>query len=63
MLGVESEASRNLRSQANAAKGLSVIVLMFIISWIPLYTLNTFMHFCPQCYVPMVSMDVMTIHV
>ena len=50
MLGGNSEASATLRSQTSAAKGVAVIVFLFVISWIPLYTLNTVVFFCSSCH-------------
>ena len=55
MLGGKSEASATLKTQTSAAKGVAVIVFMFVVSWIPLYTTNTIMYFCPDCNVPLVS--------
>ena len=40
---------RFLRSQTRPAKGLAVVVLLFIVSWTPLYTFNTVMCFCRHC--------------
>jgi len=39
-------------SEARAAKGIGVIVAVFVISWLPLYTINTMLFFCPDCPVP-----------
>jgi len=38
--------------EARAAKGMGVIVAMFVISWLPLYTINTMLFLCPDCHVP-----------
>jgi len=39
-------------SEARAAKGIGVIVALFVVSWLPLYTINTMLFFCPDCHVP-----------
>ena len=43
---------RCLSKQTGAAKSVAVIVLLFIISWMPLYTFNTVICFCPTCEYP-----------
>jgi len=39
-------------SEARAAKGIGVIVALFVVSWLPLYTINTMLFFCPDCHIP-----------
>ena len=39
-------------SEAKAAKSLAVIVVLFVVSWMPLYVLNTATVVCPMCRVP-----------
>ena len=39
-------------SEARAAKVIAVIVALFVVSWLPLYTINTLLYFCPDCHVP-----------
>lgn len=38
-----------LRSQTQAAKTLAVIIILFCISWVPLYTFNAVACFCNWC--------------
>jgi len=45
-------------SEARAAKGIGVIVAVFVVSWLPLYTINTMLFFCPDCHVPCHLIDV-----
>ena len=45
-------------SEVRAAKGIGVIVAVFIISWLPLYTINTMLFFCRACHVPCHIIDV-----
>jgi len=45
-------------SEARAAKGIGVIVALFVVSWLPLYTINTMLFFCPDCHVPCHLIDV-----
>ncbi|KAK3856013.1 hypothetical protein Pcinc_037617 [Petrolisthes cinctipes] len=40
------------RREVKAAKSLSIIVLFFMISWFPLYTINCVQAFCINCPVP-----------
>ncbi|KAK4321331.1 hypothetical protein Pmani_007851 [Petrolisthes manimaculis] len=40
------------RREVKAAKSLSIIVLFFMISWFPLYTINCVQAFCKNCPVP-----------
>ena len=40
------------KTERRAAMSIGIIVALFIVSWIPLYTINTILCFCPQCYVP-----------
>ena len=46
------KSSRKLLKESRAAKSIAVIILFFVISWIPLYTLNTIMCFQPNVTVP-----------
>ncbi|XP_050721615.1 uncharacterized protein LOC127001284 isoform X2 [Eriocheir sinensis] len=39
------------RREVKAAKSLSIIVLFFMISWFPLYTINCVQAFCKECKV------------
>jgi len=39
-------------SEARAAKGIGVIVAVFVVSWLPLYTINTLLFFRRDCHVP-----------
>ena len=48
----EQAQAQCTRAQVKAAKILAVIILLFCVSWIPLYTFNTVKCFCPQCTVP-----------
>lgn len=41
------------RREVKAAQNLSIIVLFFIICWIPLYTINCIKAFCPTCDPPL----------
>lgn len=41
------------KAEAKAAKSLAIVVALFVISWIPLYTINSVMYFCPECPIPM----------
>ena len=36
-------------SNAKAAQSIAIIVLLFVVSWMPLYTFNTIVCFCPDC--------------
>jgi len=45
-------------SEVRAAKGIVVIVAVFVVSWLPLYTINTMLFFCPDCHVPCHVIDV-----
>lgn len=40
------------KAEAKAAKSLSIIVILFAVSWIPLYTMNAVIYFCPDCFIP-----------
>jgi 7 transmembrane receptor (rhodopsin family) len=44
-------------SETRAAKGIAVIVALFVVSWLPLYTVNTLLCFCPDCVVPLPVID------
>ncbi|KAH8311746.1 hypothetical protein KR044_007828 [Drosophila immigrans] len=39
------------KRDVKATQNLSIIVLFFMICWIPLYTINCIKAFCPDCYV------------
>lgn len=39
------------KRDVKATQNLSIIVLFFMICWIPLYTINCVKAFCPECYV------------
>ncbi|XP_023163605.2 uncharacterized protein LOC111594513 isoform X2 [Drosophila hydei] len=39
------------KRDVKATQNLSIIVLFFMICWIPLYTINCIKAFCPNCYV------------
>ncbi|XP_017055812.1 uncharacterized protein LOC108097792 [Drosophila ficusphila] len=39
------------KRDVKATQNLSIIVLFFMICWIPLYTINCIKAFCPSCYV------------
>lgn len=41
------------RREVKAAQNLAIIVLFFIICWIPLYTINCIKAFCPSCDPPL----------
>ncbi|XP_045606763.1 uncharacterized protein [Procambarus clarkii] len=45
------------RREVKAAKSLSIIVLFFMVSWFPLYTINCVQAFCKQCDVPIFLMS------
>ena len=40
---------RQLKMTAKTVKSIFIIVVIFLISWYPLYTLNTVAFFCPKC--------------
>jgi hypothetical protein len=40
------------RKEVKATQNLSIIVLFFILCWMPLYTINCVQAFCPTCKVP-----------
>ncbi|XP_047474431.1 uncharacterized protein LOC125028886 isoform X2 [Penaeus chinensis] len=46
------------RREVKAAKSLSIIVLFFMFSWFPLYTINCVQAFCSSCTVPPFIMNV-----
>jgi hypothetical protein len=52
MLPRQGERNRRLRAEGKAAKSLAVIIIMFVISWLPLYTLNTVNCFSPHVKIP-----------
>ncbi|XP_023714433.1 uncharacterized protein LOC111868216 [Cryptotermes secundus] len=41
------------KREVKATQNLSIIVLFFIICWIPLYTINCVQAFCPDCIIPL----------
>jgi len=44
--------------EARAVKAIGVIVAVFVVSWLPLYTINTLLFFCPNCPVPCNLIDI-----
>lgn len=40
------------RKEVKATQNLSIIVLFFILCWMPLYTINCIQAFCENCHVP-----------
>lgn len=40
------------KREVKATQNLSIIVLFFMICWLPLYTINCIKAFCPDCFVP-----------
>lgn len=50
-----------LHCHTRAAKSIAVIVVLFIVSWIPLYTFNTVICFCPGCEYPAVLVKVLIV--
>ena len=44
--------AQSTRAQLKAAQILALIVILFGVSWIPLYSFNTVKCFCPDCSVP-----------
>ncbi len=52
MLPHDAECGKRIRSQGQAAQSIAIIVVLFVVSWIPLYTINTVVHFCKDCKVP-----------
>ncbi|PSN52216.1 hypothetical protein C0J52_12773 [Blattella germanica] len=45
------------KREVKATQNLSIIVLFFIICWIPLYTINCVQAFCPGCDIPLMLTD------
>lgn len=43
------QQSRRMAAEGKAAQSIAIIVILFVVSWIPLYTLNTIMCFCESC--------------
>jgi len=41
------------KREVKATQNLSIIVLFFIVCWIPLYTINCVQAFCPDCNIPL----------
>lgn len=41
------------KREVKATQNLSIIVLFFIVCWIPLYTINCVQAFCPDCEIPL----------
>jgi hypothetical protein len=41
------------KREVKATQNLSIIVLFFIICWIPLYTINCVQAFCQDCIIPL----------
>lgn len=44
------------RREVKATQNLSIIVLFFMICWIPLYTINCIIAFCSDCKIPSIYM-------
>lgn len=40
------------KREVKATQNLSIIVLFFMVCWLPLYTQNCIVAFCPECYIP-----------
>lgn len=40
------------KREVKATQNLSIIVLFFMVCWLPLYTINCVKAFCPDCFVP-----------
>ena len=40
------------KTERRSAQSLGIIVMLFVVSWIPLYTLNTVAFFCNICDIP-----------
>lgn len=40
------------KREVKATQNLSIIVLFFMLCWMPLYTINCIKAFCPDCYIP-----------
>ena len=55
MLNRKGEPTRRLRAESKAAKSLAVIIILFVISWLPLYTLNTVKCFSPKANIPEIA--------
>lgn len=49
------------KREVKTTQNLSIIVLFFVICWIPLYTINTIQKFCKDCIVPEGLLDVFII--
>lgn len=45
------------KREVKATQNLSIIVLFFMVCWIPLYTINCVEAFCPACSVPQTFLD------
>jgi adenosine receptor A2a len=41
------------KREVKATQNLSIIVLFFIVCWIPLYTINCVQAFCQDCVIPL----------
>ena len=39
------------KREVKATHNLSIIVLFFMMCWVPLYTINCIKAFCPECYI------------
>ena len=45
-------SSLTIIENTKAAKSVAVIIVLFVVSWLPLYTINTVLCFCPACNAP-----------
>ena len=52
-----SDTRPRWRSECHTVASLSIIVAAFMISWIPLYLINTLLHFLPTSCIPMWVID------
>lgn len=51
--GIQRHTSNaHLISDSKAARNLAIIVSLFVISWLPLYTINTVLYFYPNLVIP-----------
>jgi len=54
----QRQDERLLRRQAKTVKVIFIIVVVFLISWYPIYTLNTVAFFCRKCCISQIPYDV-----
>lgn len=45
----QQHLQRQLELEAKAAKSIAIVVVVFVVSWLPLYTVNTVSYMCPDC--------------